>query len=418
MKDRIIRVISAIFMRGIGAVSQVLIYFVVARLYAPAEASTFYFSLAAITVSVPVLLMGFNTYAVKHVAKATSTNDVVVWFRAASGFLAKWNFGITLAAMALYAALRPGHPLDFLALISILMIAPAFNFIGFILQGLKWFNAAIFISNIANFGFIAVFLFAFHFFGIAKDMPDVQLSISFVVSGLCTLAIAVGILTKALPGGSLFPNFRVHRDEVFTGESTDEVFRFWIIYSLIVASNWLPQAVFYITGLADEFAFFSVAQRVSNIVIFFNIVATFMLGPYASKMYAEGEIAQLRKLFLKLCFVTTAAVLPFVVVMLVMPEKVMGIFGADYAQGAIYLQVMVVSQLINVATGSANTILIMTGHARQLVYALLISFLVGAAVTFVLGGLWGGLGYALGLAVILLIQNLITFWVVIRKVLR
>lgn len=420
MKNKIFKILTTVFIRGLGAASQVVAFFTVARVYDPSDAALIYFYLAALTISTPIVLLGFNTFAVKFVARTTDQIAIEKWIRTSSGFLIKrCSPIIIIAPVPLYATGRI-ELLDVLIIYITLLVVPSFNFFAFVLQGFKKFNISIFISNICNYLLLSITLYLANL-----DISPLQQLESKVVFAIClttsstlTLFVALIIVYKSFSGISLKPIFHATSSDVFQEENRSEVFRFWIIYSLVVSSAWLPQAAFYFFGKNDEFAFFSISQRIANTVIFFNMVATFMLGPYASEMHSTGKIKELRNLFFRLSIITTLAVLPISAFYLIFPEAVLSLFGEEYRSGALYLQIMVISQLINVATGSSNTILIMTGNARRLLKSLIYSFSVGSVITIILGIKLGGVGFALGFACILLIQNVLTFYFVVHKVLK
>ena len=92
---------------------------------------------------------------------------------------------------------------------------------------------------------------------------------------------------------------------------------------------------------------------------------------------------------------------------LYIPEIILGVFYGDgYEYGVKTLQVLVVSQMINVAFGPVGLALTMSGFERQAFTGQLAGFLVSVLITVMLVGEWGAMGAAVGAFAGLLVWNI------------
>ncbi|MCB5410822.1 hypothetical protein [Pseudogemmobacter faecipullorum] len=115
----------------------------------------------------------------------------------------------------------------------------------------------------------------------------------------------------------------------------------------------------------------------------------------------------MRRLLLRSCLIPGALALPLVLLLLLLPGEILGIFGADYVAGSRYLQIFALSQFLAVLSGAANTLLVMAGAARLLLQDLALGGLVALGLIALLGSWLGGTGFALAFAAGLGLQSLL-----------
>ena len=82
-------------------------------------------------------------------------------------------------------------------------------------------------------------------------------------------------------------------------------------------------------------------------------------------------------------------------------------FGSEFQQAGPVLIILVLAQMMNVAAGSAGTLLVMTGHERDVVVALGVSTAVLLILSVLLIPVWGVVGASLASAASTIIWNLI-----------
>lgn len=137
------------------------------------------------------------------------------------------------------------------------------------------------------------------------------------------------------------------------------------------------------------------------------VVINLVAGPLVSGWWEVGDKASCEELLIKLTragaiFATAGGVL-----VIVFPKLILSTFyGDDYTFGFRSLQILAVSQVINVAFGPVGLVLTVCGFERIAFKGQLFGLLVSVGVSFVLVSQWGATGAAIGTLVGLLVWNL------------
>jgi O-antigen/teichoic acid export membrane protein len=98
--------------------------------------------------------------------------------------------------------------------------------------------------------------------------------------------------------------------------------------------------------------------------------------------------------------------IPLCLVMVFWGDKILQIFGREFVVGAICLAILAVGQLVNSGTALANTVLLMTGHSRQVMITTVLFGLLLIMATLLLVPLWGLVGAAVAASGCLAAMNL------------
>jgi O-antigen/teichoic acid export membrane protein len=89
-----------------------------------------------------------------------------------------------------------------------------------------------------------------------------------------------------------------------------------------------------------------------------------------------------------------AATLPVILALLIFPEIVLGLFGPQFEQGAWPLRILALGQLIMIGIGPVETLLIMTGHGKQMRNIIGATAIANIAGNLLLVPLFGAIGAA------------------------
>ena len=138
-----------------------------------------------------------------------------------------------------------------------------------------------------------------------------------------------------------------------------------------------------------ETGIYAAAARAAQVILLFTISVSLMFAPFVADLYARGEREKLDRLFKQLTRWTLAATLPIFVVLAAAPGPALRLFGSDFGAGQTALLILLLGQLVNVATGTVGFVLIMVGRTGWdlVVYAASVAFDIAAAVLLI-----GGLG--------------------------
>jgi O-antigen/teichoic acid export membrane protein len=167
-----------------------------------------------------------------------------------------------------------------------------------------------------------------------------------------------------------------------------------------------------------ETGIYAAAARAGQVILLFIISVSLMFSPFVADLHARGERDKLDRLFKQLTRWTMAVTLPLFVLLAVTPGSALRLFGSEFGQGRTALLILLLGQLVNVATGTVGFILIMVGRTGWdlVVYAGSIAFDVAAAILLI-GGLNLGMeGAAIAGALTMALSKLARLWLVHRFV--
>jgi O-antigen/teichoic acid export membrane protein len=167
-----------------------------------------------------------------------------------------------------------------------------------------------------------------------------------------------------------------------------------------------------------ETGVYAAAARSAQVILLFTISVSLMFAPFVADLHARGERDRLDRLFKQLTRWTLAATLPIFVVLAAAPEAALRLFGSDFGAGQTALLILLLGQLVNVATGTVGFVLIMVGRTGWdlVVYAASVAFDIGSAILLI-GGLGLGMeGAALAGALTMALSKLARLFLVWRFV--
>jgi O-antigen/teichoic acid export membrane protein len=181
---------------------------------------------------------------------------------------------------------------------------------------------------------------------------------------------------------------------------------------------WTDLFVLSLYAGSAETGIYAAAARAAQVILLFIIAVSLMFSPFVADLHARGERDKLDRLFKQITRWTMAATLPLFVVLAVTPASALRLFGSEFGAGQTALLILLLGQLVNVATGTVGFVLIMVGRTGWdlVVYALSVAFDIGAAVLLV-GGLGLGMeGAAIAGAMTIALSKLARLWLVWRFV--
>lgn len=160
----------------------------------------------------------------------------------------------------------------------------------------------------------------------------------------------------------------------------------------------------------EEVAYYAVAARIVSLIAFFPRAASPVIQPIISRAYTRGEQNVLRATVAKTTLVTIVATLAVAAGLLGFGREVLSLFGPEFDQGTMILQVLLVGQVVNVLSGLTGPILSMTDN--QNVAARALWFAAGVNVVGNLALIWqfGALGAAIATAASLVLWNVLLVW--------
>ena len=166
----------------------------------------------------------------------------------------------------------------------------------------------------------------------------------------------------------------------------------------------------------SEVGVYSAVLRTGQIIVLFLTSVNLMFSPYVADLHNRGERERLDDLFKSLTRWTIAATIPIFLLLTIAPASVLRLFGEGFADGDTALRIVVLGQLVNIATGSVGFILIMVGRTGWDLVVYAASLLLDLAVAFILAPKLGMEGAAIANAVTFGLSNAVRLLLVIRFV--
>lgn len=192
---------------------------------------------------------------------------------------------------------------------------------------------------------------------------------------------------------------------------------FWLSSILGMWFLSMPLLISPIFSTLHETGVFSAAYRLITIIVNVLMVLSGIYGPRFARNYNSKNYAQLYHDLKITAYISMACFAPLFVVFIFYPTEILGIFGPDFTEGASWLQIMALGQLVYSATGLVGLMMNMI-HKEKLELALMsISAAVMLTMMLMLGYLHGMTGIAIAFACGLAFKNLISLFFV-RKMLK
>jgi len=160
---------------------------------------------------------------------------------------------------------------------------------------------------------------------------------------------------------------------------------------------------------------FRVCFQIGALFGLIMMAAESIMGPHFARKLAQDDKAGVARLARKVSLAMIAAGSPLMIVILVAPEFLLGLFGEEFRVGANALRIIAIGQMANIATGPVSSILLMARQEKWSLTFGIAGCVVAGALSYVLVPLYGVMGAACAVAAGILVRR-ITASIVVRKV--
>jgi O-antigen/teichoic acid export membrane protein len=166
---------------------------------------------------------------------------------------------------------------------------------------------------------------------------------------------------------------------------------------------------------AHDAGIYAVAARVAEVTSFMMTTANVVLAPQVAKLHHQGDHALLQRMVRAANKRILLVSAPIAIALLVFAEPLLVLlFGAEFAGGALVLQILVVAQLLVVGSGSLGLLLNMTGHERALASNMMVAVALNVVLNLALIPLAGAVGAALATSASLVFSRIL-LWRQVRN---
>ncbi len=170
---------------------------------------------------------------------------------------------------------------------------------------------------------------------------------------------------------------------------------------------WLPFILLPALAGADEAGLYNVSHRLAaQLGLLMLVVASITSARFADH-YRQRHLVDLRRLAGRATRTLLMFGLPATIVLLLWGEQILHIFGVEFVAAASALRILVIGQLINLATGPVGYLLAMTGQERLLRNVLLATVSLLLPMALLLIPPFGATGAAIAVSAAIVFHNLI-----------
>jgi O-antigen/teichoic acid export membrane protein len=269
------------------------------------------------------------------------------------------------------------------------------------LQGLKDISRAMFLMSAACPLFVAILAF------VGRSTDAIGVAWAFLAATLLCLALGRYWWLR-------IPGSEVPRGAVDTATILHSSNPLFVVLVFSLTANWSSQILLGSMATSSDVAIFNAAQRAAMLTSLVFIAVNSISAPKFAAMHKLNRLDALRRTARQSTRLMAGLAAPVLLFMLLFPETTLSLFGSEFRTGAVALQILVVGQYINVATGSVAQLLTMTGHERLLRNNVAVAALIALILNLVLIP-WNALiGAAVATSVAVAAQNLLSYWHVRR----
>lgn len=148
------------------------------------------------------------------------------------------------------------------------------------------------------------------------------------------------------------------------------------------------------------------AARTAGIIRAVFLAFSGIAAPMIAELHAGTQTGEIERIFRMVTRWTVSIVIPAVILFMLLPGTVLGVFGPRFVPAGTALVLLSGSSFLQAAFGLAATVLAMTGHARLSLFNALGALVLQAALNFLLIPLIGVNGAALSNLVVFLLLSL------------
>ena len=405
MKDFYSSVAVAFVVRIAAALAAFLLTLVIARTLGPEQSGYYFLAFSIVAILAALSRLGLDNTLVRLIGADTTQATTILKKAIVMAGFASLICSFCLFALAEPLALLLFQKAELTSVIKFISLGVTglalLTLVGNTLQGLGRIVPSILVTGvILNFSLIVVLLL------IKPTTAD-------FLSGVFAL---FSVLT-ALVGFVMFLRPHLARSEGEIGYRG--ILQSCMPLLLVVLMQQLVQwSGLFISGVylePESVSLLACAQRTAMLVSFVLVAVNLVVAPRFALLYKQGALAELENLALTSVKLVTVLALPVILIMVCFPDTVMLLFGPEFVDGAQLLQILATGQFLNAICGSVGILLIMSGNERDVRNVVLISGIFALLTVWTLTAFFGESGNALGTAMAVAGQNLMTVFLVRKR---
>ncbi|MBC9032796.1 oligosaccharide flippase family protein [Sphingomonas sp. JC676] len=380
--------------KGIGSVTSFLFTWLIARAYGPAGVGAFGTALTTSFMAVTLALMGLDFILVRTVAVLLSAGQSGM-ARTAIRHALRISLSAGLALTAGLILFRDRIATDLLGsaelapeLVVLALVIPGMVYSRLVsnaLRGLGQVGSSQLIEGPIGSTVGSIFLGAALLLGLAHDplLPAILYLVGWSVGDL------FGAIRLARATRNWAPAEPLDRPLLKPG--------FFILVAN--ASNlfidWFATIVLAATHGPAEAGIFRIGYQIASSLKLLAATSETILHPVFAASFQQGDLARIGRILRITVGALLLASAPVVLVVLVAPHWIMGLFGSGFKAGAVAMQVLVFGQVISLVMAASGGLLVMAHREKLMLVLTLIAALLAAVLALTLIPPYGALGAAI-----------------------
>ena len=137
---------------------------------------------------------------------------------------------------------------------------------------------------------------------------------------------------------------------------------------------------------ASQVGVYGAVLRAGQALFLFLTSVSLTFSPFVADLHHRGEREQLDRLYKNVTRWTLAATIPVLLVLGILPEETLRIFGPEFTSGADALRILIIGMIVPVMVGTVGFILIMAGRTGWDLVVYLGGFAIDIGVALALAG--------------------------------
>ncbi len=177
----------------------------------------------------------------------------------------------------------------------------------------------------------------------------------------------------------------------------------------------LPLLLLGVWATNADVGIFGVASRVAILVTIILLSVNSIAAPKFSEMYRQGDMRALGETARGAAKLISLLAAPILIVFVFFSSFIMGLFGAEFTDGATALVILSIGQGVNVFAGSVGYMLVMSGNESLMRLSVGGAVIINIILSLLLIPKFGVIGAAIAVAVSISSQNIIASFFVYKK---
>jgi O-antigen/teichoic acid export membrane protein len=400
--------------KGLGAVTSFLFTWLIARTAGAAGVGTFGTSLTTVQMGVTLALLGLDAILVRSVSVHLSLGQTGL-ARAAARHALQMGVAAGLAITTIIVIFHwqiavdlirsPAIAQSLMVLSLIIPIMVYCRLVSTVLRAVRWIGLSQFIDGPLTTSFGSAVLGVVLVLGL--PVSAVFPSQLYLIGWLLTAALATFLFFRAvrswaprepLQESLLRPGFMILVANV------NNVFIDWFATVLLAATHGPAEA-----GL------FRVGYQIAATLKLFSATSETILQPVFAVSYRQGDLRRIGRIMRLTIVGLLLASAPLAAAVLIAPQWIMRIFGAQFTAGATAMQILVLGQVFSLVFASSGSVLMMAGRERLMVILTTVSAVIGTVLGLLFIPPYGAMGAAIAILGPLLFLRLASM-IAVRRV--